>query len=379
VLESHEPDREVSAEIAVPLTAAVAGCGIGLWAIDANGVFRADRTTLAIWGRSYEEFADPDADVPVCFVHPEDRAQVEVLLGRGTDLGHDAECTFRVMHPDGSLHWVLCRRSAYADEARGELLTGIALDLSALRRSEDGRQRSRASEAVATLAARLAHDFNNLLFAILGNATLALGTVQLTSDHPIRESLREIQRAGERASEIVQRLSAFARPVQPRRQRIKLSMTLAAAIGALRERLPPTVALRSQLPDREPLVSADPKLAQEVVSILLMNAAQAMEHKGGEVTIELEDVVLASETWLHELAVAPGRYVDLRVRDTGMGMDATTARRAIEPFFSTRPKGAGMGLGLSIAHSVVKSHAGALRIESAPGRGTTVHAYFPQA
>ncbi|HKP56561.1 MAG TPA: ATP-binding protein [Polyangiales bacterium] len=378
MLEHRELDHEVSSEIALPLTAAVAGCGIGLWAIDAHGTFRADRATLAIWGRSYEELADSDSDAPVCFVHPEDRARLEVLLGRATDLGHDNECTFRALQPDGSTRWLLCRRSAFADETHGDLMTGIVLDLSSLRRAEDSRQRLRASEAVATLAARLAHDFNNLLFAILGNATLALGTVQLTSDHPIRESLREIQRAGERASEIVQRLSAFARPVQPRRQRIKLSGSLAGAIGVLRDRLPSAVTLRSQLPDNEPLVSADPKLVQDVFAFLLMNAAQAMEHRGGEVAIELEDLVLATEPWLHEFALAPGRYVDLRVRDTGAGMDPSTVRRAIEPFFSTRPKGAGMGLGLSIAHGILKSHGGALRIESVPGRGTTVHAYFPQ-
>jgi PAS domain S-box-containing protein len=378
VLESHELAHETSTEIALPLTAAVAGCGVGLWAIDAQGTFRADRATLAIWGRSYEELSDSDADAPVCFVHPDDRAQAEVLLGRSTDPGHDPEFTFRVIQPDGSVRWVLCRRSAFVDEARGELITGIVVDLSSLRQAEDNRQRSRTSESVATLAARLAHDFNNLLFAILGNATLALGTVQLTSDHPIRESLREIQRAAERASEIVQRLSAFARPVQPRRQRIKLSVPLAAAIGIQRERVSAAVTLRALLLDSEPTISADPKLVQQLAAILLTNAAQSMEHKGGEVTAEIEGVVLGSEPWLHELALTPGRYVDLRVRDSGVGMDRATAQRAIEPFFSTRPKGSGMGLGLSIANGIVKSHGGALRIESTPGRGSIVHAYFPQ-
>jgi PAS domain S-box-containing protein len=377
VLESRQLAHEVSTEIALPLTAAVAGCGVGLWAVDARGAFHADRTTLAIWGRSYEELADTETDAPVCFVHPEDRAQFQALLG-STDPGHEKNFTFRVTRPDGSLRWVLCRRSAYDDDASGEPASGIVLDLSGLRRAEDARQRTRTSEALATLAARLAHDFNNLLFAILGNATLALSTMQLTSDHPIRESLREIQRAGERASEIVQRFSAFARPVQPRCQRIQLSAPLSAAVDAQRRRLPPSVTLRLELPDDESPVSADPKLVQELASLLLTNAAQAVEHTGGEVTIGLEDVVLRSEAWLHDLALAPGRYVDLLVRDAGVGMDTATARRAFEPFFSTRPKGGGMGLGLSIAQGIAKSHAGALRIQSAPGRGTTVHVYFPQ-
>jgi two-component system cell cycle sensor histidine kinase/response regulator CckA len=126
-------------------------------------------------------------------------------------------------------------------------------------------------------------------------------------------------------------------------------------------------------------VSADPKLIQELAVILLTNAAQATEHKGGEVLAEIEAVVLASEPWLHEHALAPGRYVAVRVRDNGVGMDRATAQRAFEPFFSTRAKGSGMGLGLSVASVIVKSHGGALRIESAPGRGTTVNAYFPSS
>ena len=147
MLEPRELEHEVSSEITLPLTAAVAGCGVGLWAIDARGTFRADRATLAIWGRSYEELADSDADAPVCFVHPEDRARLEVLLGRGTDLGHDPECTFRALQPDGSVRWLLCRRSAFSDDSHGDLMTGIVLDLSSLRRAEDGRQRTRASRS----------------------------------------------------------------------------------------------------------------------------------------------------------------------------------------------------------------------------------------
>ncbi|HKU45072.1 MAG TPA: ATP-binding protein, partial [Polyangiales bacterium] len=268
--------------------------------------------------------------------------------------------------PDGSVRWLLCRRSPHG--------VGIVLDVSELRRSEDGRQRSRAQEVVATLAARLAHDFNNLLFAILGNATLALGTAPLGDQHPIRESLREIQRAAERASDIVHRLSAFARPVQPRRQRVVVSTPIEAALAALRPHIAPSVRVVWRKPTPELLVSADAKLLQDLVANLLLNGVQAMEHQGGELTVEVEPVALSGG----ELALPPGRYLELRVRDRGVGMERSTLERAFEPFFSTRPKGMGMGLGLSIAQGVVTTHGGALRIESSPGVGTTVRVYLPQ-
>lgn len=359
-----------------PLTAAWASCGVGLWWIDARGVFCADSTLLSIWGISVAELERAGAEAPGCFVHAGDREAAAVFFGRSPGRQGPTERVFRVMLPDGNSRWVLCRRDVSDDNP--EPAAGIAIDLTALRQSDETRQHARGLELVATLAARLAHDFNNLLFAMLGNATLALGMVPLGGDNPVRESLREIERAGMRASDIVQRLSAFARPVQPRRQMLKLSAIVETAARTLRETLPVSLALRTRAVPAEPSVLVDPRLVQELVSNLVSNAVHAMQGRDGAIAIDVEPVELEPQAWLFELGMKPGRYIELRVRDFGAGMDGETLDRCTEPFFSTRPKGAGMGLGLCIAQGVVRNHGGALRLESAPEQGTIVHAYFPQ-
>jgi signal transduction histidine kinase len=358
-----------------PLTAALANCGVGVWWIDSDGVFSADVTLLGMLGRSVEDLERAETEAPVCFIHSEDREAAEAVFGRSSQTRVAAEQLIRVVRPDGSCRHVLCRRDLVGDEGH---VAGIAIDLTSVRRAEDTRLRGRAFSTVSTLAARLAHDFNNLLFAILGNATLALGTMQLAGDHPVRESLREIERAGTRASDIVQRLSAFARPVQPRRQMLKVGALVDAAARGIRESLPPPLTLVTQLPANEPSVLVDPRLVQELVSNLVSNAVHAMVGRDGAIALEVEPVVLDAQPWMFEVGMKPGRYIEVRVRDPGAGMNATTLEHCAEPFFSTRPKGGGMGLGLCIAQGVARSHGGALRIESEVEQGTTVQVYFPQ-
>jgi signal transduction histidine kinase len=356
-----------------PLTAAVANCGVGLWWFDADGAFHADATLLSIWGRTADDLESADS-APSCHVHAEDRGLATEIFSRGAST-KTGECTLRLLRPDGKLRWVLFRR----DQSEDEATAGIAIDLSALYRANDVKSRGRALDLVATLAARLAHDFNNLLFAVVGNATLALGVLPQSGENPVREGLREIERAGTRASELVQRLSTFARPGTPRRQTLKLSALVEVAVRAARDNLPATLAIHTCAAESEPAVSADPRLVQELVSNLMSNAIHAMQGGAGVIAIEVEPVVLEGQAWLTDAVLAPGRYVELRVRDGGVGMDNTTLERCTEPFFSTRPKGAGMGIGLCIAQGVTRSHGGGLRIESVAGRGTTVRAYFPQA
>jgi PAS domain S-box-containing protein len=367
---THEAPSRTS-----PLTAALANHGVGLWWIDTDGVFHADPTMLALWGLTIEDLER--AEAPVCFVHADERESAGAFFDRSSEPQAASEQLFRVVLPDGTWRWVLCRRDASDEES--EHLAGIAIDLTTLHRAEDTRRRRGAFDIVATLTARLAHDFNNLLFAILGNATLALGMVPPGGENPVRESLREIERAATRASDIVQRLSMFARPVQPRRQMLKLGAIVDTAASALRETLPRSLTLRAQAADAEPSLLVDPRLVHELVSNLVSNAVHAMEgREGGAITVAVEPVILDEQPWLAAIGMKPGRYIELRVSDLGAGMDAPTLERCAEPFFSTRAKGAGMGLGLCIAQAVARSHGGALRIESAPAAGTTVRAYFPQ-
>jgi PAS domain S-box-containing protein len=365
----------------LPLMAAMVDCGVGCYWLEPGGMLNLDAAILAIWGVSLEELALPYRSALLSFVHADDVPIARTLRAFQAAPSKTSVpvATFRVVRPDGDLRWVQVREhasEAVAGASSG--VYGVAIDLTTVKRDEQALVRQQTHDAVGTLSAGLAHDFNNLLFAILGNATLALGMVQVPEQHPLRESLREIERASARASELVQRLSLFSRPPQPKRRWIELTEVIDEALrGLRRSTLPARVQVRVQSGSASYAILADAKLAEQVVSNLIANAAQAIEGQDRAIDLELSHVTLADQPWLRALELAPGVYVSLAVRDYGNGMDQATLDRAFEPFFSTRPKGKGLGLGLCIAQAVMRSHGGDVRVESELGHGTCAHVYWP--
>jgi len=174
----------------------------------------------------------------------------------------------------------------------------------------------------------------------------------------------------------VDRILIFSRRQPAERQSLELGRTVEEAAKLLRATLPPAIDLRLNVHPQAPRILGDPTSIHQVLMNLGTNAAHAMPAGGAlEITVEpryLRDSVVRLHPGLHE-----GPYGVLVVRDTGIGMDRAVLERALEPFFTTKPKGSGTGLGLSMVHSIVKAHEGALDLESTPGRGTTVTCYFP--
>ena len=230
-------------------------------------------------------------------------------------------------------------------------------------------------EALGTLAGGIAHDFNNILAAILGYAEMALG--RLRRDSRAWQHVQEVRKAGERARDIVDRILAFSRRTEHRRQPVRMRPLLEETAGLLDASLPPTIALQMRLPDEDAVVLGEPSRLQQVVMNLCTNAAQAMAGNG-VIEVGLDLVALDAERMLSHGALAPGRYVRLGVRDSGHGMDAATLERIFEPFFTTKAAGTGTGLGLAMVHGIVSDHGGAMHVRSRPGVGSSFEAYFPQ-
>jgi signal transduction histidine kinase/CheY-like chemotaxis protein len=231
-------------------------------------------------------------------------------------------------------------------------------------------------EALGTLAGGIAHDFNNILGAILGYAEMALG--RLRQDSREWHHVQEVRKAGERARDIVDRILAFSRRTEQRHRPVRMRPLLEETAGLLRASLPPTVALRLRLPDEDAVVLGEPSRLQQVVMNLCTNAAQAMAGDG-VIDVALDLVALDTERALSHGALAAGRYVRLRVRDSGHGMDAATLERIFEPFFTTKAVGTGTGLGLAMVHGIVSDHGGAIDVRSGPGAGSSFELYFRQA
>jgi hypothetical protein len=220
-------------------------------------------------------------------------------------------------------------------------------------------------ESIGRLAGGVAHDFNNLLTVINGYSRLLLDTLE--AGDPLRDSLEEINRAGERAARLTQQLLAFSRKqvLQPRV--LDLNCVVRNTRPMLARLMGDDVELCVEPSADAATVCADPHQLEQVLMNLAVNSRDAMPH-GGKLSIG---------TAVVEGGVRPGRHVALAVADTGAGMDEETRRRMFEPFFTTKEIGKGTGLGLSMVQGVVEQSGGLIDVASVPGRGTTVTIYLP--
>lgn len=230
-------------------------------------------------------------------------------------------------------------------------------------------------ESLGTLAGGIAHDFNNILGAILGYSEMLLSRLRGKSRD--WQHIQEVKKAAERARDIVDGILAFSRRTDQRLRPVRLCPLLEETAGLLRASLPATIDLRLHLPDGDPVLWGEPGRLQQVVMNLATNAAQAMEGKG-VVDLSVDLVALEAGQALSHGTLTVGRYVRLRVRDNGLGMNEAILERIFEPFFTTKPIGAGTGLGLAMVHGIVADHGGGIDVRSQPGAGSSFEVYFPQ-
>jgi len=253
-------------------------------------------------------------------------------------------------------------------------LLAMVRDISERRALEHRLRNSQKMEAVGTLAAGIAHDFNNLITAIAGNAELA--SMDLEPTHRAAASISEIKTASTRAASLVQQIVAFSRPQAPTQELVKLPAIVEEVTRLLRSTLPSSVEMRVAYDSQSSAVHADPSQLHQVLLNLATNGWQALEGKPGSLLVAVERYTLTTP---NALGLPEGTYGCIAVTDTGHGMDAETAQRIFEPFFTTKEVGAGTGLGLATAHTIVRNHGGTIAVESTLGAGTTFRVYLPAA
>ncbi len=247
-------------------------------------------------------------------------------------------------------------------------------DLTGQKHAEALLARTQKMESLGTLAGGIAHDFNNILPAIRGFTTIA--AKNLPRDHPAQDSLAQIEKAAQRASDLVRRILAFSRPQEHAVQAVDLENVTLEALKLLRATLPATIELRIDFAPELPEVAADPTQIYQIVVNLLTNAAYAIGTQGGSIELRLSELHADRKIAIVTAGLSPGRYVLLTVRDSGSGMDAETQARIFDPFFTTKPVGQGTGLGMSIVHGIMKNIGGAITVYSEAGKGSKFHLYF---
>jgi PAS domain S-box-containing protein len=314
-------------------------------------------------------------------VHPDDATLARRTLAQARAAPEARQlASLRLRSRDGE--WI-----AFEAIARARQQSGLSSDvvvnardvterLRAERASRGLEARLRQSqklETLGTLAGGIAHDFNNILQAIVGCSELAIK--KLSEDSPARRYLERSLEVARRARELVRQIAQFARQGDHRSEPVALDVLVKEVCGLLRAALPATVEIHERLEERGAVVGDATQIHQLLMN-LATNALQAMGDAGGILEITVE-------RWRGERAVdglaEGGSYLVLGVRDDGPGIPADLQDRIFEPFFTTRGVGGGTGLGLSVAHGIVRSHGGAIECESEPGRGTLFRVFLPEA
>jgi PAS domain S-box-containing protein len=245
-----------------------------------------------------------------------------------------------------------------------------AADITERRMAEESLRQSQKLEAMGQLTGGVAHDFNNLLTPIIGSLDMLIRSGAGTERE--RRLINAGLKSADRAKTLVQRLLAFSRRQPLQVQAVDIAALMAGTVDLLACTLGPRINVTVHIPDNLPLAKGDSHQLEMAIVNLSVNARDAMP-EGGDLHIAATGHTVGTG---HRSGLPPGPYVCIAVVDTGAGMDAATAQRAIEPFFSTKGIGQGTGLGLSMVHGLAAQLGGALIIDSAPGRGTTIELWL---
>ncbi len=331
-----------------------------------------------------EQKLQGSADAWAEHVHPDDRPLLsEALKNLCTD-GHN-KLEYRVQDNHGNWHW-LADEMVLVNDAQGHPseIIGSWADVSERIEAEQERQKLQAQlehdqrlESLGVLAGGIAHDFNNILAAIMGNASMA--TFELNRRPKNAEKyIERIMLSSEKAAELCRQMLAYSGKGSFVVKPISLTTLVEETQRLLEISIPKNVSLKLDLDKALPCLNGDGAQMQQIVMNLVINAADAIAENNGVIRIQTGlmqvDAAYLSSTYL-DVNLPEGSYIYLDVADTGCGMNKQTQASIFEPFFTTKPTG--RGLGMSAVLGIIRSHRGAIKIDSIVGKGTTFRIVFP--
>jgi hypothetical protein len=325
--------------------------------MDVTGrVTAVSKSSLAVTGIPQEEFT---AETYREGVHPDDRAAVRASFARTIDDAQGGNVAYRFKTPLGEWRWLETSGSLYQAELDEDArVTCVTRDITTRVETEQRTRHSQKLEAVGKLAGGVAHDFNNLLTIVLGTAERLLADPEVET----REAAEVIVDACERGSGLTGQLLTFSRSEPARLQPGHVGELVESIAPMLGRLIPEDIALAVHTAPDLPAVRVDADLFSQVVVNLVVNARDAMP-RGGVLD-------------LRTAPSADGRWVEIRVSDTGVGMESDVAERAFDPFYTTKGPGKGTGLGLATVYGAMRKMSGEVDLVTKPGEGSTVRLRF---
>jgi len=277
--------------------------------------------------------------------------------------------------PDGKI-WNTKAEPVFDDKKNLTGVIKIAHDITEKSRLADQLKHAQKMESLGTLAGGVAHDFNNILSIIMNYAQIALFQIPETHNEAL-QSIDHIKTASRRAKDMVDQILSFSRQTEIEKKPVKVQLIIESALEFIRASLPSTVEIVQNIDTETSTIMGDSTQIQQIIMNLCTNAHHAMGAKGGllEVTLSRVEANRNRDPALAELK--PGHYLLLCISDTGCGMNDATVKRIFDPYFTTKEKGTGTGMGLAVVHGIVKNHGGTIRVYSEPGKGSTFHVYLP--
>ncbi len=243
------------------------------------------------------------------------------------------------------------------------------------RQLEHQYRHAQKMESLGTLAGGIAHDFNNILSSIMGFTELTLLNPNLNEQ--LRHNLEQILKASLRASDLVQQILAFSRQGKQEFKVFSINPLIKEAVKMLRSIIPSSIELKLDLPKQPLYLEGDPSQIHQVLINLVTNAKQALENENGSIMITVNEVILSQPISNPWFKAEKGKYVQLKVCDTGKGMETAIMEQIFDPFFTTKGKNEGTGLGLTIVHNIIKSHKGFIDVQTSLGKGSCFQVLFP--
>ncbi|HLQ22131.1 MAG TPA: MASE1 domain-containing protein [Gemmatimonadales bacterium] len=349
--------------------------GIWFWSVDTNVLVWDDRLRQLYGLRADERISGYDEFLRR--VHPDDRDLVSEAVRRALQEGGSLDYEFRIQLPDGSVRWITDQGQVGRDASgRPIYMTGVCMDTTVRRQTEEGLRQAHRMESVGRLAGGVAHEANNQMTVVLGAARLILDRPDLPE--PIRADVEYIRKAADRTAAVTAQLLAFSRRQLLKPEILELDGVVSAWEPVLRRVMDEDCEVILRLGAEGGRIKADPGQLEQVLLNLALNARDAMP-AGGSLTLETARVEFtpAYARLKTGIPIRPGWYAMLAVSDTGHGMNAATASHIFEPFFTTKETGRGTGLGLSTVYGIVKQSDGYVWAYSEPQQGSTFKVYLP--